>query len=754
MIEEPKEISTEDEENLPPDGMEEISGSAAPSAEDLSEPRFLQRFSYKLVALSFLSRVADFFRWVGGGNVRISVAAGILAGFITALGFLLFDLRRDEWELKQKYPEAVSSYERRLLHANDLVGLKRYTDAEPILRNLAERRSGAGMHADTLFLLGKCLARSAVDRASAMRVREICQEFVEEFPADPRVLSMHMILAESLAESQLYSDSSAHYKKLLRMTPDTDRRGEIEFLIARNHYRAGNLPAAVSALERTRQKYPDTATARDSSLLLAKTLAASGRGPDAERALLGLMNDVPGSPHAAAALAMAAKIAQNTGEHERAIKYCTRWFRESPSMKHQLDVMLVLALAKLETGSPEEALAAVSDGAAFSPDSPRLAEAMVLRGRVLEALDQFEEAEESYTQAVRAAPDDTSPYANLARFYETMGRIPEAIKQMERASEVDPDDDSLLELTRLYRLNGDNVSAVAVLEAFTRNRQLSPNIGEAFFMLADTQLELDRPQDASKTLDRLLSVRTTTAKDSGIYSRQANILAGVGLHGDAVEKYRQAIKSGANAESLKPKIAGVLLADEKASECLEELASVKYRSMPAEEKFDILDMKARAFMRLGRFADARRSIRDAIALRSGRESFSTLALLMQANLALEDDRAASRISELALKLIETDESPVQAPPESRRIVLDWANRLYDKKQYARAAETYSRVSRSKFPGSDAAWALYQRGNCYYHMAQYERASETYASLADEFADSEWANFAAEKEKLIRVQAGT
>jgi tetratricopeptide (TPR) repeat protein len=127
---------------------------------------------------------------------------------------------------------------------------------------------------------------------------------------------------------------------------------------------------------------------------------------------------------------------------------------------------------------------------------------------------------------------------------------------------------------------------------------------------------------------------------------------------------------------------------------------------------------------------------------------------MQANLELGNDAAASDVYELTLKLIETDNPESQAPSESRHIILGWARHLYNSGEYARAAEAYSRVGTPRFPVADAAWALYQRGNCHFHMAEYDRAGEFYSRLATEFTDSEWVTYAEAKERLIGAGAGS
>jgi tetratricopeptide (TPR) repeat protein len=754
MIEEPKGKPLEGGEESPE---EALPGRSEP--DDASpEPSLSRGDSIRRYSARAFRAVVDSFRWLVGGKVRISATVGVFAAFIVAIGFTLFDMQREDWMLEQMYPQAISSEERHVLHARDLIYRGQYAKAESILRRVLRGRGPADPNADALFYLGKCLVESAEDKSALDRAQEICESFIEEFSTDSRVPAAHGLVADALAKRERYGESTMRYKKVLRIAAKEEWRGEIEFLIARNHYMSDNLPATLIALEEIRQKYPDSAVARDAALLLARALIKYGRVSDAENTLSALADEVPNTPHAAAALKLLAETAADAGDYERSMSYCVRWFKESPLTGDQPDIMLLFALAKLETGAPKEALGIVFEVAELFPKSPKMVEAIVIRGRAHEALGQNEEAEGSYIEAVELAPEEPSPRENLVRLYRSTGRLTEALEQMEIAAELAPDKDSLwLELARLRLLNDNNERAFTILDTFTRERQLSPRISEAFLMLADLHAERGDMDKAYRTIERLAAIGTTATSASVVYDKQAEILASVGLYADAIEKYRLSEQSGAEPDSVRQKIAEALLASGKPQESFDELAAIDFESKPRESKFDLLDLKARTLLDLGRHAEAGKALRESIELRSGRENFSTLALLMQANLALRDHEAAEQIFELTLNLIRTDNSSLEAPAESRRIILDWADRLYEEGEYIRAARAYASVGAPKipkFPVADAAWALYQQGNCHYHVADYARADKLYARLAAEFAGSEWVRFADARIELMSLGAGT
>jgi len=683
----------------------------------------------------------------------MSVTAGIFAGLVVALGLFLFSLRQEEWVLKQKYPKALDSSERYVLHARELIHQGDYAGAAQVLDRLFGRKGDQpGVRADALLLLGKSLERSASDPASMARAREVREMFIQENPSDPRAPGAHLSIAENLARGGRYDESNERYERLMRMNTDMEKRGMIEFLIARNYYRAGAFHAAIDAMQQIRQKYEGTAAARDSMSAMTWAMVELDKPEEARRISDLLSTQAPGSPQAAAAMLAMAEAATKSGDYEAAIDYCMRWLKESPVPQDQVKIMLLLGSAKLKAGSPEEAVAIAFDITGLTTDLQSIAEAAVLRGKGLEALSQLEEAEASYVEAGRIAPEWSSPYVSLARLYWSKGELPEAIEYMERACRAAPLNDSLfMDLAKMYRQNDKKIKAIDILDEFTRERQLSVHIKEATFLLADIQLEMNRPQSAYRTLDRLLGLGTTDTEDAAVYERQADILARIGLYDDAFERYRMILDVGPGSRSIRFKAARAILDAGKPELCLDELSSIDIQTLPPGEKYNLHNMKARAYLDLEMFSDARRSIQNAMALRTKRENYSTLALLMHANMALQDDRAASQVFGVTLKLME--DIVAEAPHEARNIVLDWALRLYEQGRYDDAAKAYSRIQIPTFPADDVAWALYQQGNCYRHDADYEKAGEAYARLATEYPDSEWIQFALQGEKLIALRPG-
>ncbi|MDQ3998454.1 MAG: FG-GAP-like repeat-containing protein, partial [Gemmatimonadota bacterium] len=107
--------------------------------------------------------------------------------------------------------------------------------------------------------------------------------------------------------------------------------------------------------------------------------------------------------------------------------------------------------------------------------------------------NQLLEAESTFKQLAKLAPDDPFPYANLGLTYLQAGRYDEAEKQLRRARELDPASTEVgLALARLYSLTERPSDARATLERLRRD-----TTGNARVLYALAELEAQQRDGAS-----------------------------------------------------------------------------------------------------------------------------------------------------------------------------------------------------------------------------------------------------------------
>jgi tetratricopeptide (TPR) repeat protein len=698
---------------------------------------------------SIVASIPDVLPSLVSGKIRFSIFAGVVAGLLVMFGFLFFDANKEEWMLKQKYPNAVNSAERRVLYSQELLQEGEFTKAEGILRVVLEGKAQDASRADALLLLAQAVEKKGDGEASIVEARELYQKFLSDYPADSRASAVRLQLARNYAKTQYFQESNAELERLL--DGSRTKGNEVKFLIARNYYDARNVPQAAKILKHIiqtpAQTFSDEIVSRDARLLLGRMYAEAGKAETASSSLKELIRDEPGTPHAASALRFLAQEALEHKTYPAAIDYCRQWFLESPLAGDRVEMMLLYGSARLGMGEPAQAVKAATEVVTFFPDSRAVADAFILQGNAFESLGRAEEAEGAYREAIVRFPQKTPPLKELARLKLKTSDLSEAIRLTELVCRLDPHDDpARVELAKLYWENGENVKALELLEDFTRHHRLSPEIGNAFLLLAQVQADMNLFDAAHETLDLLLAVGTTTIEQPAVFERQGDLFMQAGLHADALAAYRTAQENGGKWPHLSLKIAEAVFAAGRAEEALQEASAIDETSLEPGERYNFYNLQARAYIKQGDFQSARRLIHKAVSLKTGRENFAVLALLMQTNLALKDEGEAARIFDVTRKLIMAEKS--EAPLDARQIAVDWADYLYKEREYRDAAEAYSLIRLPQFTPSDSAWALCQQGNCYYQLGERVKAGEAYSRLQAEFPESEFKQVAKQRQRLL------
>jgi tetratricopeptide (TPR) repeat protein len=107
--------------------------------------------------------------------------------------------------------------------------------------------------------------------------------------------------------------------------------------------------------------------------------------------------------------------------------------------------------------------------------------------------NQLAEAESSFKQLTRLAPDDPLGYANLGLTYLQAGRFDDAEKQLKKARDLDPKNADIgLALARVYALTKRPKEANDILESLRRDSTANLHV-----LYALAELEAERPDSAS-----------------------------------------------------------------------------------------------------------------------------------------------------------------------------------------------------------------------------------------------------------------
>jgi tetratricopeptide (TPR) repeat protein len=164
-------------------------------------------------------------------------------------------------------------------------------------------------------------------------------------------------------------------------------------------------------------------------------------------------------------------------------------------------VLRLLTLAFWQAGNLPAAGRAVRDWARVDPERPT---AHRFAARIYEDMGAIDLAAEAAERAVARGREDADAWERLGRLRLRLMDRPGAIEALERARELEPSVDGLLDLALAFHLAGDLGAEVTACEQATL---LHAESGDAWARLAHALARTDRVSDAIDACDRALRLR-------------------------------------------------------------------------------------------------------------------------------------------------------------------------------------------------------------------------------------------------------
>ena len=151
--------------------------------------------------------------------------------------------------------------------------------------------------------------------------------------------------------------------------------------------------------------------------------------------------------------------------------------------------------------------------------------------------NQLSEAESSFKQLTRLAPDDPLGYANLGLTYLQAGRFDDAEKQLKRARELDPKNAEIgLALAKVYALTKRPQDAKELLETLRRDSTANPHV---LYALAELEGQSRETGATGRYLDRLREVLVAAPGNVAVRAQLLKALVAAGETDSAVHQLEE-----------------------------------------------------------------------------------------------------------------------------------------------------------------------------------------------------------------------
>jgi len=151
--------------------------------------------------------------------------------------------------------------------------------------------------------------------------------------------------------------------------------------------------------------------------------------------------------------------------------------------------------------------------------------------------NQLAEAESSFKQLTKLAPDDPLGYANLGLTYLQAGRLEEAENQLKRARELDPKDAEIgLALAKVYSLSKRPQDAKQLLETLRRDSTANLHV---LYALAELEQQSRDSGATRRYMDRLREVLAAAPSNVAVRVQLLNALVSTGQADSAVHQLEE-----------------------------------------------------------------------------------------------------------------------------------------------------------------------------------------------------------------------
>lgn len=330
----------------------------------------------------------------------------------------------------------------------------------------------------------------------AGRYAEAAEAYTKALAAAPTSRDLKLRLASVLLSAPGRENAAKAVEILSPLVQQNPKDVRALYLRSQAHRRAGNLAAAESD---GRAAMAADRTSVSGAFALAQVLAQQHRHAD----VIALLEPIVAAPGRGAEIVTLLQYLsfayQSMGQHQKAIDALVRAQTLTPD---EPTVDLYLIQAYLGAKKYADAAALAAEAQKKYPNQQRItrlhARALFKTGAASRALALLE-------ANVKANPDDSGAYLALADMYADAGRVDDAVKLLDRASERIPKDASLPFQQGSILEKADRFADAE--RAFQRALELEPDNADALnylgYMLADRGQRLD---DAVRFVTRALEL--------------------------------------------------------------------------------------------------------------------------------------------------------------------------------------------------------------------------------------------------------
>lgn len=342
-------------------------------------------------------------------------------------------------------------------------------------------------------------------------------EFVDRYPNDVRTTDARLRLADSYFGAKNFAAASKIFKQIFQSGKYSSDDPYTYYQYAQALYKSGEADAAITEFRNLQQKFPQSKYAESSLFTVGFIKFQEGEFKEAINNYRYVLQIYKNSSIAPVVYYSIGDAYFNLSMYDSAIVNYRNVLTKYPSSDYVFDAINGMQYSYVAMGKSDEAIVLIDRFINQNPNLKFSDQIFFKKGELYYSQRDYRNAKTSYQEFLVRYPKSSfvpEAYYWLGKSSQNLNENDEAIFYFNKVFESYPGSESaavsVIELGKMYELNGNYQASIAVLEQASNKLKDSPRLPEVLFLKGTAYIKIDDVQKAYGTFEELATYHRET----------------------------------------------------------------------------------------------------------------------------------------------------------------------------------------------------------------------------------------------------
>jgi len=335
-------------------------------------------------------------------------------------------------------------------------------------------------------------------------------EFIEKYPDDKRTTDAKLRLADSYFGSKNFASASRIFKQIFQSGKFSSDDPYTYYQYAQALYKSGESNAAIEEFRNLQQKFPRSKYAENSLFTIGFIRFQEGEFKEAITEYRNVLVNYKNSNLTPVVYYSIGDAYFNMSSYDSAIVNYRNVLVRYPSSEYVYDAINGMQYSYVAMGKSEEAVVLIDRFIGQNPNLKFSDQIFFKKGEIYYSLRDYKNAKISYQEFLIKYPKSNfvpEAYYWLGKSSQNLKEDDEAIFYFNKVFENYPGSEqaavSVIELGKMYELNGNTEASIKVLDQASKKLKDSPRLPEVLYLKGIAYIKVGDVQNAYGTFEEL-----------------------------------------------------------------------------------------------------------------------------------------------------------------------------------------------------------------------------------------------------------